>query len=308
MGSAKLGKNLAQQGLSSESLDAARAIGDILDQPPALGSNVVLGGTRLTERWRHGEFHAALPGMETHVIMTYYGAAQDSSWRQGGRRMSARTRPGTITLIPEGQDGLWDVEGPIEVSHVYLTNERLQKAAETLTTGKPVELIGRICFDDPVSSRILEMLSLEATAGDSASSLFAEQALDLLCTQLVRSHSADAALKPVAVRKGLADWQVKRVTGYMQDFIDQEIRLDDLASLVELSRFHFCTAFKLATGQTPHEWLTALRIGQARHLLSTTELPVTNIALAVGYQTPSAFASSFRKHTGKPPSAFRRGL
>lgn len=288
--------------------DAPSAIGDILDQPPALADSVLRGGTRMTKRWQHGEFHANLPGMQTHVLMTYYGAAQDSSWRQGARRMSARTRPGSMTLIPEGQDGRWDVEGPIEVSHVYLSDERLQSSADVLAKGRHIELIGRICFEDFSAAGILELLSREAAQGDTSSSLFVEQAIDLLCTQLVRAHSAHASLTLPTVRKGLADWQVKRVTNYMQDYIDREIRLDELAALVDMSRFHFCTAFRLATSQTPHEWLTALRITQARHMLATTDLPVTAVALAVGYQTPSSFAASFRKLTGTTPTMFRKDI
>jgi AraC family transcriptional regulator len=293
-----------QAGGKAQAHDAAEAIGGILDEPPRFGNDVLRGGTRLTRRWSHGEFHAALPAMETHVIMTYYGAAQGSGWRQEGRHLRARTRPGTVTIIPEGQDGRWDVEGPIEVSHVYLTDARLQGAAESFGNGRPVELLGRICADDLVAARILEVLSHEAAAGDASSSLFAEQALDLLCAQLVRAHSGSAAPSPPA-RKGLADWQVKRVTDYMTDFLDTEIRLDDLAALVDLSRFHFVTAFRLATGQTPHEWLTALRIAQSKRLLADRTTPITTIALAVGYQTPSSFASTFRKVTGSTPSAFR---
>jgi AraC family transcriptional regulator len=284
--------------------DAADAIGAILDQPPRFGGEVLRGGTRLTQRWSHGEFHAALPAMETHVVMTYYGAAQESAWHQEGRHLRARTRPGTVTIIPEGQDGRWDVEGPIEVSHVYLTDERLQSAAEAFGGGRKVELVGRICAEDAVAARILEVLSHEAAAGGASSSLFAEQALDLLCAQLVRGHSGTAAPAPPP-RRGLADWQVKRVTAYMRDFLDTEIRLDDLAALVDLSRFHFVTAFRQATGQTPHEWLTALRIAQSKRLLADRATPITTIALAVGYQTPSSFASSFRKLTGCTPTAFR---
>jgi AraC family transcriptional regulator len=287
--------------------DAAVAIGGILDQPPTL-ANVLRGGTRLTQRWRHGEFHASLPAMDTHVIMTYYGAAQNSSCHVDGKRGSGRTRPGSVTIIPEGQDGRWDVAGPIEVSHVYLSSQRLQEAARSLSSGiSGVELIGRICFDDPVASRILEILSHEAASGDASSSLFADHALDLLCAQLIRGHSSQSAISTPPARKGLVDWQVRRVTDYMKDALDQEIRLDDLAGLLQMSRFHFCTAFRLATGQTPHEWLTALRIGQARHLLMTTELPVTSVGLAVGYQTPSSFAAAFRKVTGVAPSSLRRG-
>ncbi|WP_130393945.1 helix-turn-helix domain-containing protein [Cupriavidus agavae] len=286
--------------------DAAVAISDILDQPPTL-ANIMRGGTRLTRRWRHGEFHASLPAMDTHVIMTYYGVAQNSSCRVDGKRVSARTRPGTVTIIPAGQEGRWDVEGPIEVSHVYLGSDRLQEAASLMALGTTsIELVGRICVDDPVASRILEILSHEAATGDPSSSLFADHALDLLCAQLVRGHSAQSAMPAPTVRKGLVDWQVRRVTDYMKDSLDQEIRLDDLAGLLQMSRFHFCTAFRLATGQTPHEWLTALRIGHARHLLITTEMPVTSIGMAVGYQTPSSFASAFRKVSGVTPSSLRR--
>jgi AraC family transcriptional regulator len=107
-------------------------------------------------------------------------------------------------------------------------------------------------------------------------------------------------------RRGLADWQVKRVTAYMRDALDQEIGLDDLAAQVNLSRFHFCTAFRLATGYTP--WLTAQRIRCARELLANPDLPTTEIALAVGYKTSSAFTARFRKIVGMTPSEFPRRL
>ncbi|TIP78113.1 MAG: helix-turn-helix transcriptional regulator, partial [Mesorhizobium sp.] len=84
--------------------------------------------------------------------------------------------------------------------------------------------------------------------------------------------------------------------------------LNELAALAGLGRFHFCTAFRQATGSTPHAWLVKLRIQRARQLLSHPELPVTEIALAVGYETPSSFAAAFRKITGVTPSAFRHQL
>jgi AraC family transcriptional regulator len=94
----------------------------------------------------------------------------------------------------------------------------------------------------------------------------------------------------------------------MRDRLDQDIGLNELAALVNLSRFHFCTAFRLATGHTPHEWLTRLRMERARELLSEAEVRITEIALEVGYKTPSAFTASFRKVVGVTPSEFRRRL
>jgi AraC family transcriptional regulator len=288
-------------------LDAFDEIGRILDKPPQLAEQVLRGDTRLTRRWGHGELHDHLPGMAGHVIMTYYGAAQEIEWRSGNQRAASRTRPGSITIIPEGSDSHWNIHGSIEVSHVYLTDQRLQSCADQLARGQRVELLNRLGFEDPSASRVMEMLAQEGVRNDPASRLFVEQAIDLLCLQLLRAHSSFGVLAPTP-RCGLADWQIKRVTGYMTDRLDQEIGLDELAAIAGLSRFHFCTAFRLATGQTPHQWLTALRISRARRLLAEPVLPITEIALAVGYQTPSSFAASFRKIAGITPSEFRRAL
>ena len=288
--------------------NAPDEISKIIDTPVALNGEVLRGDTRLTQRWSHGGIHDHLPGMRGHVVMTFYGAAQDIAWRSGSSRITSRTRRGSITLIPQGHDGTWDIGGPLEVSHVYLTEQRLQNTAELLAGGRKVELLDRAGFDDMATSHILEMLSQSAVTGDPASRLFVEQAIDLLCTQLIRAHSSVGLLQQPEPRRGLADWQVKRVTQYMRDFIDREIGLEELAGLVGLSQFHFCTAFRLAAGMSPHQHLTALRMARARELLAEPDLPIIQVALAVGYQTPSAFTASFRKATKVTPSEFRRAL
>ena len=106
---------------------------------------------------------------------------------------------------------------------------------------------------------------------------------------------------------GLANWQVRRVTSYMLDHLDRDVSLDELATLVDLSRAHFCTAFRLSVGRTPREWLIDKRIERARELLAKSAMSITEIALALGY-TPSAFGAIFRERVGMTPSGFRRTL
>jgi AraC family transcriptional regulator len=161
------------------------------------------------------------------------------------------------------------------------------------------------------TARILNQLAMlrdDQTASDPSGRLFLEQAIDLLRTKLVRHRPALGVLDAAAPRRGLATWQVKRVTSYMRDRLEQEIGLDELAALVSLSRCHFCTAFRMATGQTPYEWLTHERIARAKALLADPTLRIIDIALAVGYATPSAFAAVFRKLMGQTPREFRRRL
>lgn len=287
---------------------APDALASILDRAPPVVEDALRGGTTLTAPWGHGALHDYLPGMAGHVIITYYGEPQDIVWRSDGNRHAGQTRSGTITIIPEGHDGRWDIAGPIGVSHVFLPQDRLTACVEEFAGGHAVELLARVGFEDPVAARVMEMLGRDANVLDPSSRLFVEQATDLLCTQLVRGHSTFGAIAAPSARRGLAEWQVRKVTDYMRAHLDEPIGLDMLASLVGLSRFHFCTAFRQATGRTPHEWLVTLRIEHARRLLSHPELAITEVALAVGYETPSSFAAAFRKATGTTPSAFRRAI
>jgi len=296
--------------LSTNSLqdDAIVGNGRIIGCPPGLLGEPFRDAVRVTRRWNHGALHDSLTAFPDNVVMTYYGVDRDVAWRSGGRRLGSRTRSGSITVIPEGHDGRWDMDGPVETSHVYIPDRRLQAAAAQITGGGRVELVGRVGFEDPSAARILELLSREVPNQEPSARLFVDQAIDLLCIHLVRAHSSFAALALEAPRGGLADWQLRRVTQYMREHLAEEIGLDELAALVNLSRFHFCTAFRKATGQTPHNWLMILRIEEARRLLETPALAVTDVALAVGYQTPSSFAAVFRKLVGMTPSAYRRAL
>jgi AraC family transcriptional regulator len=280
----------------------------ILDRPPIIMADGLRGDTLLTRRWTHGAVHASLPPMPAHVIVLHHGGDAEISLRSEGLRLKSHTRQGTILIIPQGHEGRWDIAGEPDISHVYLTQERLEASAEALTGGRRVELLDRVGFEDATVARILGMLCDETNVTDRSTRLFLEQAIDLLCIQLVRGHSSLGAPSARTPRRGLADWQVKRVTNYMRSMLDQEIGLNELAALVNLSRYHFCTAFRLATGRTPHEWLTCLRICRAKELLIDPALRVTDIALSVGYQTPSSFAASFRKAVGVTPTEFRRRL
>ena len=292
--------------LASASGRAEDAMTMLLGRPPLLSPDAMPEGVRITRRWRHGSMKGRMPALSDHLIMTFYSSPRPMRWRSGTTRIASRAQIGSICVIPEGRDGHWDIDGPIETSQIYLSDERLQSCADAVARGKTVDLVDRIGFADPVAAHILRMLSDKQMQDDAFSGLFLDQAIELLCVQLVRRHSSVCTIPHDGKRRGLADWQVNRVTGFMRERLDQDISLDDLADLLKLSRFYFCTSFRLATGQTPHECLTALRIEKARERLTVSSDSITEIALEVGYETPSGFTASFRKLTEMTPSEYRR--
>jgi AraC family transcriptional regulator len=284
---------------------AVTKLGRIIDVAAPVESPDPEAGALLSERWTHGSIHAEHTALPAHVIMTYHGVAPVLEWRDGRQRQISRGRQGSITIIPRGHRARWDIEGPVSVSHVYLSHARLQDTADVVASGNPIELLDRIGFDDPVGSRIMDILALEATA-PTKPRLVVDGALDLLCLHLIGAHSSLATPAPVAPRRGMPERQVRQVTEFMAAHLREDISLDQLAGVVGLSRFHFSTSFRRATGQTPYQWLTALRMARACELLRETGAAIAQVALQVGYDTPSAFAATFRRQRGKSPSAFRR--
>lgn len=288
-------------------VDTASAIAEAVHHPPPVIMSSLRDGVQVTRPWIHGAVSHHLPPMEHHVVAAYYSGSRPLQWRRGTTRIASRTGPGRINLLPRGRDGRWDIEGSVEVSHVYISEKRLESCREEMTNGRPVELLDRAGFQDATASRLQDLLSREATRGDSSNSLFVDQAIDLLCVHLLRAHSSEGAMA-VLPRRGLSEKQLRRVTDYMHAHLDEEISLAEMAAQVGLSRYHLCRAFRLATGLTPYEWLTQERLREARRQLAETELPITDIALSVGYATPSAFSASFRRAFSVSPSSFRRAL
>lgn len=79
-----------------------------------------------------------------------------------------------------------------------------------------------------------------------------------------------------------------------------------LAEVSGVSPAHFARSFRQAFGIPPHRYLLTRRIEQATTLLRDTDLPVTEIAFATGWESLGTFGRIFRDITGQSPSAVRR--
>ncbi len=115
-----------------------------------------------------------------------------------------------------------------------------------------------------------------------------------------------ASLAPA--RGGLAPWAKRRCLELMQERLSEDISLDELAAEARLSPFHFARMFKESVGVPPRVHLTRLRLERACELLETTDLPVTEIALEVGYSSNQVLARLFVQHRHMTPSDYRRAV
>jgi AraC-like DNA-binding protein len=99
-----------------------------------------------------------------------------------------------------------------------------------------------------------------------------------------------------------------RVRDLVRDCYSQELTLADLSAEADVSAGHLLRAFRSTFGETPHEFLTRLRLDRAKHLLTVTGRSVTEICFEVGFQSLGSFSTLFRRHVGVSPAEFRRRI
>lgn len=92
---------------------------------------------------------------------------------------------------------------------------------------------------------------------------------------------------------------------YIHSHISEPISLQEIANAATMSKFHFLRSFRDAFGKTPHQMLTAIRLEKAKNLLCSTDFPISDIILLVGFESISSFSLLFKKSFGSSPQSFR---
>lgn len=98
---------------------------------------------------------------------------------------------------------------------------------------------------------------------------------------------------------------MKNIIQFLDDKYAEEINLDELAEKASYSRHHFCRIFKSQLGISPMRYLTNKRMSKAVELLTSTEIPVHDVAQKVGYANSLYFSQTFKKYYGISPKDFR---
>jgi len=107
-------------------------------------------------------------------------------------------------------------------------------------------------------------------------------------------------------RRGLAPWQVRKVTEYMKMHLSERVRVGHLARLVGLSASSFRRAFKVSMSTSPHKWQLSERIQAGQIMLREGASSLAEVALATGFAEQSHFARVFKEIVGVTPGVWQR--
>jgi AraC family transcriptional regulator len=145
----------------------------------------------------------------------------------------------------------------------------------------------------------------ELTVDDGGDRLAIESLLILLAIHLLRHVSV---LRPPSRRteSALPRTKLHAVIEYIEEHLDTQLTLANMAKAVHTSPYHFARQFKAATGMPPHQYVVARRVERAQQLLRRGDLSIGEIALGAGFSDQSQLSTHFKRVVGVTPSQFRK--
>jgi AraC family transcriptional regulator len=160
---------------------------------------------------------------------------------------------------------------------------------------------------NPLIEALLDRLAREVMFPRERTEVVLEAIITLLTAELGHiAHHGEAGAR----RAGkLAPWQLERLRKQVNETLHGgSVNVAELAASCSISPRHLVRRFKETTGDTIHGYVRRLRLDRAKTMLADQEVMLKDIAVKLGFKTPSHFAAEFRQQIGCSPSQYRAQL
>jgi AraC family transcriptional regulator len=248
------------------------------------------------------------PPISQHLMCLYLSGSSHQVTQFEKLEFDGAYHPGDLWLLPESScSAFWSWESTDEAMIFTIDPPLLDEIAlaSDCANSSGLQLNPLVYQHDPQLLAIAQSFKQEMTQGGIASQLYTD-ALALQFTIHLLRHYTTQSLTPKHYPGGLSRQQMKCLIDYMQINLDRTIHLEELATLLNMSQYHFCRLFKRSTGVSPHQFVIRQRVDRAKQLLQKSDRSVLDVAIRCGFTDGSHLTRHFRKLTGTTPTTFRQ--
>jgi AraC family transcriptional regulator len=239
-----------------------------------------------------------------HVICINAGNPVTLQQTVDGQSETINSVPGDIGIYPANLWQTFHWHQDAEFLQLYLEPTLLNHAGAELCEKDDIELVPQLtsCFD-PLIYQIAIALKTALEIDETGSRLYADAMANALAVHLLSRYSAH---KPTIQHYsgGLSEQKLKQIIAYIDEYLDWDLSLTQLANVVQLSPYHFARLFKQSTGIAPHQYHIRRRIDRAKQLLLERDLSIAEVAYAVGFASQGHLNYHFKRFVGITPKAF----
>jgi len=229
---------------------------------------------------------------------------------QDGKTHTGLHRCGDMLITPANTPLFVRWEGEENCLQIRLTTEFVKQIAQETLGGDYDRITLQPTFQarnphlESIGKMLINEQQQDPAKGATSSSLYTDSLANILAVTLLRQYATTRPHLP-AYMGGLPQRQLSQVLDYIDAHLGEDIKLADLASLLDISQYHFSRLFKQSLGVSPYQYLLQQRVARAKHLLKHTDQLITHIALACGFNSHSHLSKQFRQLTGMTPKAYR---
>lgn len=247
-----------------------------------------------------------LGSVQTTMVILMTGPVT-GAWRPitSQRLQTGHLKPGEVMLFPANQLVWQSWDDDVQVFVVALDDSLLSTATQALFEERVVlEFSPETAVKDPILTTLGGLIQLETIAESSGGRLYVESLGSALAAHLVQ-HYGDTTPQGGRPGERLAPAQLRRVIEHINANLYAELSLQELATVANISPYHFAHGFKQTVGIPPHRFVVERRIERAKQLLLDTQQAIADIALEAGFSSQSHMTTVFRRVLGVTPKVFR---
>jgi AraC family transcriptional regulator len=219
-----------------------------------------------------------------------------------GTRGRAQVQSPCVSVVPGERKVRISCVRPADMVVMSISDSFVRARCHESSRRAP-DLRDRYASADPFLRRIGNTLRSGFRVRRPPTAAYLEALAGSIADHLGQAYEARAVPAP---GNGLSPHRLQRVCVTIAERMGEQLHVDDLADSICMSPFHFARMFKKSTGEAPHEYLTRVRMEEAKRLLVETDEPLSAIAVRVGYRTQAHFTGIFHERTGSTPRNFRK--
>lgn len=263
----------------------------------------------LLRRWTGTDPLMPQPALDHHYIALHLGGGKQVQRRGEGSTLVKEVVEGSITFAPANASFRWTTYGPIDFAHIYFKPAWLSQIIGEDFDREPRALMLRepIGHSEPLLAALFLAMLDEAATPQHPDGLYIDTLYRALLVRFLHLHS-EFLMHERRWRHALSPYKLRILLEYIDANIAADLDLCQLASVANLSPYHFSRAFKSETGSPPYAFVLRRRTERGKELLRKTNLPVEDIARCCGFKSTAQFCASFKRATDRTPRQYRSAL
>ena len=278
----------------------------ILSYEPLLSSHNLGWKNVKFDYFQCGSYETPTHCPEHHAIAVAFKHYSKVERNLDGVFRKEHQHPGSVVIVPKEVEHWVAWKGNISFALFSIPPQELAEIAPETVNPEKVELMPTFGESEPdhLISSIGVAIKQQLETDPYGCSFYVEHLMNAMCAHLLKHY---CTIKPNLKNydSGLSLYKLKQAIDYINDNLNNDITISDIANQVNISPYYFSRLFRKSTGFSPYRYVIQQRIAKAKQLIKQTGMTLADIALNCGFSSQTKMTLHFRKLTGLTPKKYR---